>query len=328
MLQIFILLCSMITPLFSLGMEDKCSCKIAVAIIAYNRPEYLERCLKSIERNPESQSLPFYFFLDGGPDATQEENHQLIASSSIAHREIILRPRNYGIIKNHFDSKRFLFDQCHYDKVIVIEEDVEFTSDYFAKLLSLDRWARSTYDNIGSTQLWSECKLSRAEKCDSILNVKETKPFWSFVTYCIHKKAWNAISPYLYEYEKLFVDPLLDNPLMAKARSKPECGPFKEAIWTWHQKILNSKLSPLFLDHERCLPPKIVLPKVYYIYNQDMLTAYFLAKKGLIRLQTIVNHAKHIGENGFLGRLPKSDFMFNIEEIPLPQEPVEWVYRN
>ena len=57
----------------------------AVAIIAYNRPEYFKQLLESLAKNPESQELPFFFFLDGGDRTAQEENSlKKISGSAIA----------------------------------------------------------------------------------------------------------------------------------------------------------------------------------------------------------------------------------------------------
>ena len=35
---------------------------VGVAIVAFNRPDYLKQLLQSIETNSESQQLPFFFF--------------------------------------------------------------------------------------------------------------------------------------------------------------------------------------------------------------------------------------------------------------------------
>ncbi len=303
---------------FSQNFSEKCG----VAVIAYNRPEYLTECILSIEKNPESQTLPFFFFLDGDQDLEQNMNFEIISKSLIANKYIILRPTNFGIIKNNVDAKRFLFDWCNFEKVISIEEDVVLTSDYFDKLIKLDNWAQSKYQNIATVQLWSYCSLNQTAKKNQIQKVRQTIPAWSFVTYCMGKKAWNAIAPYLYEYEKLFVDPLLNKSEFQLARSKPQNGPFVKKIEGWKKNMIYRIKKDRF-DPDSVLPiynKSQIRAFIKETFNQDCLMMMLFYLKGYTRLQTIVNHAKHIGQKGFLGEKNDEDFNYQLCEIPLDSD--------
>lgn len=52
---------------------------VGVAIVAFNRPWYLKELLDSLEKNPESLELPFFFF----SKAVLMPNKKKIAGSSM-----------------------------------------------------------------------------------------------------------------------------------------------------------------------------------------------------------------------------------------------------
>lgn len=279
----------------------------AVAIVAFNRPIYLKQLLDSLEMNPESQTIPFFFFLDGGPKSTQNENIGLIEKSKIKNKEIVIRDVNYGCPKNHIDSKRFLFDFCGYEKVIVIEEDIVVSKNYIRSLLGLHKWAKNTYANVGIVQMWTECFLSPLEKLQSLKEVRETDPFYSLVTYCMDKELWDAISPMLYTYEYVFIDPLLGRDDLSMSRSKPGFGVFAEEIKRWVvDTVFSSSREKEMQKWERddlpFLESKYDLREMMHsgrwCVSQDWMTSYSIWLSGSTRLQTIVNRVIHIGEEG------------------------------
>src|SRR5262249_49658539 len=157
------------------------------------RPEYFVQLLESLAKNSEAQELPFFFFLDGGDRAAQKENKRLIENAPFAHKIVIAREYNYGCPKNHIDSKRFLFDWCHFQRIVVLEEDLIVSKKYLEVLLHLHDWATAHYTNIGTVQTWTKCTLSRSEKADKLAVVQEKYPHWSLVTYCMGRNVWDAI---------------------------------------------------------------------------------------------------------------------------------------
>jgi|GEM_PF-2891111 len=279
----------------------------AVAIVAFNRPLYLKQLLDSLEKNPESQSIPFFFFLDGGPKATREQNIDLINKSKIKNKQIVIRDVNYGCPKNHIDSKRFLFDFCGFEKVIVIEEDIVVSKNYIRSLLGLHKWAKKTYANVGIVQMWTECFLSKSEKLKSLNEVRETDPFYSLVTYCMDKELWDAISPMLYTYEHTFIDPLLGRDDFSMSRSKPGFGIYAEEIkrWVVDTVFSSSREKEMQKWRKEYLPfleSKYDLREMMHsgrwCVSQDWMTSYSIWLSGSTRLQTIVNRVIHIGEEG------------------------------
>ncbi len=275
----------------------------AVAVVAYNRPHYFKQLLDSIAQNPESQTLPFFFFLDGGAPQEQAENWALINASPIQNKHVIAREINYGCPKNHIDSKRFLFDWCHFDRIVVLEEDLLLSNRYFETLLSLDDWAHERYTNIGTVQLWSNCRLSRKEKQAILSQVREVTPHWTMVTYALRRHVWEDIRPLLSTYET-FIDPLLGREEYQRARSKPKNGPTFLDYQKWIQKTAKS--------HDRkAILSQFDSPQWNSIYwvkswspngeipmNQDQITSFSIWLAGYTRLQTTVNRVAHIGEKG------------------------------
>lgn len=289
-----------------------------VVVVAYNRPDYFKRVIESIERNPEASSLPFFFMLDGGPSAKQEENAKIIQNSIISHKYIILRDENYGCAKNLIDARRFMFDWCKFEKVIVMEDDLIVTPQYFGLLERLHRWATENYDNVGVVQTWNYCFLSVDEKRERLQDVIDSGYYWwSFVSYCIDRSAWNRISPILYEYESRFIDTLPQSPQFFKQRSKPGLSNLAPEIRQWIKKLIKQRqVSPLFPDRQfRVLP--IDLESFFssdaFEPNQDLMTGFALWMAGMIKVQTIVNRAKHIGEIGitFTNDIQWRDFGFD-----------------
>lgn len=146
--------------------------RTAIVILAFNRPFYLQQLLSSLEANQESNHLPFYFMLDGGSHASQSENNMVIEKSAIKNKHIIFRDRNYGICKNLIDAKKFIFDWCNYEKIIVLEDDLIVSPHYIKVILDLHDWAKKEFDNMGTVSCWTYCFLDKEAKQAKLALVK------------------------------------------------------------------------------------------------------------------------------------------------------------
>lgn len=270
----------------------------AVLVLAYNRPDYFEKCLKALEKNPESEYMPFIFALDGGSGSKQKELSELIKNSNIKNKQILMREYNYGCPKNYIDAQRYAFDTCKFEKLIVIEDDVVITDSYISLMLNFHTWANQQYSNIGVVQGWSLCWLSPEQKANRLDQVTENSLYWSFVTYCLDKKTWNTIKPLLYTFEK-YIDTI---PLKyKKERSRPEFSSLDKHIREWvkdsvkhKKKIFKSGdyISAYSKKHEKAFLSKKFKP------NIDHVMGFALYMNNLIKLKTVVNRALHIGVEG------------------------------
>ncbi len=277
---------------------------VGILIVAFNRPDYLAQVITSLEHNPESQTLPFYFFLDGGPHAKQPENVALINASKIKDKTIILRERNYGCPKNHIDSKRFMFDWCNFEKVIVIEEDLEVSPSFINLNLKLHEWAKKTYSNVGVVQCWSYCYLTKEEKLKHLHEIEDSeKQCWSFVGYCFDKEIWNHMKPILYEYES-FVDQIPYTQDCARGRSKPGESLMAQPIRAWVKNLIAQRKPMVEAAGKHCIPTTVdawfnnTFCAETFQPNQDVMTIFSLLMAGYIKVRTIVNRARHIGAEG------------------------------
>lgn len=285
---------------FFQNFSHKINHKIAVAIFCFNRPHYFDVALRSIENNPESNYLPFFFFLDGGPNSKQNEYVKIIENSNIKHKYIITRLENYGIGKNIIDARRFLFEFCNFETLILTEEDIQVNDTFFEFLLKLHSWAHNNYKNIGTVQCWNqECLLTDKQKLASLQLLKPVNPWWSGVCYTQTKKVWSDIAPILYYYEKNFIDTLEKN---SRFKSKPARGPYAGQIKNWLKSLaqhrVNNNENSTFLKFDNKKIINHIKSSKNSAGNQDCVNAIALWLKGYERLQTVVNHLIHIGEDG------------------------------
>ena len=311
---------------------------VGIVIIAFNRPHCFKGLIESLEKNAESQTLPFYFVLDGGPRATQKENVDIINQSSIKHKEIILRPRNFGCPKTVIDAHRFMFDWCGFKKIIYLQEDLIVSPFYIKLILNLHEWATSNYSNVGIVSCWSYCFLSKEEKVNKLAFVQEPpiKYWWSLLTYCLDSNVWNDIKSILYEYER-FIDEIPHTEEFAKARSKPHCWVGAPKIYAWvtdlcSRKIEADKNFSHFQFHTvlgKALFPNVNIYKTirnHYSKKQnskklvgiseDHITIFSLWIKGYMKIETVVNRLIHTGDEGITMN-PKLIHLSKINDIKL-----------
>ena len=97
-----------------------------IILLAYNRPEHVERAVASLLRNAEAAQSDLYIYCDGakpGTDPAPVERVREIARSVEGFREVhlVMRERNYGLAANVIDSVTQVVNA--YGRVIVVEDD-------------------------------------------------------------------------------------------------------------------------------------------------------------------------------------------------------------
>ena len=151
---------------------------IAVVVIAYNRPEYLDKALTSIFRtHPGGSAFPVYVSQDGPNNAVTAVAKRHGAQSLVHPRKPLELPRGsyiakmqgYAYLSVHYGwALRTLFGlgsggeggQGPYAGVIILEEDIEISADFFsyfnatARLLDQDEslLCVSAYNDNGQGQ--------------------------------------------------------------------------------------------------------------------------------------------------------------------------------
>ncbi len=293
----------------------------AVLVIGYNRPNYLSECIKSLERSQETNTICFIFALDGGPEATQEENSELIKQALFKNKIIMLRKHNYGCPKNHIDAQRFAFDWCKFKKVIILQEDMRVTSGFVPFMFNFHNWAAKNYTNIGAVEASSFSFLSAEDKKNNNNLVAEDDAWWLFRSYCIDSFAWDTIKPILYTYESLLDKiPLTDT--YSQIRSKPELWEESYRIKEWTDSLLqeNKSIAPSSISH--------FISNNYAswyfrfgLFNEDNIMALAFYLHNLVKLRPLAARALHSGEFGISSDVSKRECdrlrgKVNLDEMP------------
>ena len=266
-----------------------------IVVIAYNRPDYFQQVVDTLEKNPESQTLPFFFVLDGGLNATQKENVHIILKSKIKYKEIIKRKINYGCGKNILDARRFMFEWCGFDRIILFEDDLVVSPEYISLTLNLHSWAKKNYDNVGVVQCFNNRLLSYEQKKEQLDVVEET--YGNFWGYCLDKDTYNDIKDLLNEYDKKYLNIVLSH--------EPNC--IDIANWMkWNldkRPVVHKKRQfKSIMDYENIFNLRVqslLKRKNERRYGQDIEMRFALYKAGYIKITTKVNRAVYIGKSGF-----------------------------
>lgn len=280
--------------------SEKSGIDTAILITAYNRPEYFQKVLEAIAQNPESEEIAIFIFVDGGPNAKQQEHIEIFSSFRFPHGYLIAHEENLGCEKNVIDSRRFMFDHCGFERVIIMEDDHVISPDGIALLLRMHEWGKRNIEGFGAVTLWSDRKLSQEEKINHLTvltepyrrKMKASKQgqeyyilplYWVF---CIDKEVWDEIKEMQYEYEKRFIlTPKFDRKL------NPQ-------IYRWErEKLLQAKELYDRTDPARSkiLGNPISIPLVPF---QDGVTEVSLREKGRRYVIPAVNRMENIGVYG------------------------------
>jgi hypothetical protein len=289
---------------------------IGVLVICYNRPDYFKSCIQSIMRNKKTKDLTFIFALDGGKNSKQAEYLDLIKKANLPNQHILLRDRNYGAPKNKIDGHRFAFEQCNFEKVIFMEDDLIISDYYFDFILNFHRWATTKYSNIGVVQGWNSNGVPTELLLSNALHIKEGyESWWSFVSYCMSKEVWNKINSFLYKYEAL-IDLIPLDSEYDFIRSKPN-GLGSKIVLQWDKHyliedlIMDSLMETKPLSNNKNFTSKLTISKIKNIKTQstsDCIFGISLLINSLVKLTPYASRIKHIGENGITMTSNKINF--------------------
>lgn len=268
---------------------------VGVLVTAFNRPDYFKKTLESLEQTPEAQTLPFFFIIDGGPRALQAEHAAIFESSSIKKKHLILLNQNYGNGRNVLDARRFMFEWCNFDKILVFEDDIVVTPEYITLTLRLHEWAQKNFDNVGAVSCYNDCFLDDTEKEKHLSDVEATiDKYWG---YCMDRATHNDIKDLLDEFEQRY---LIDTPV-----GEPNCALI--GAWMMYHMKTRSHIKPT----KRSMPSIIDYHKYFQYYiaklqdraglrrdGQDMETRFSFFMRGKVKISTTVNRARYIGIDG------------------------------
>ena len=274
------------------NISKKIKSNTAILVIGYNRLDYFQSAVNALEKTSESQTLPFFFILDGGPNARQAKHFAIIRKSKIKNKNIILRNTQYGCGRNMIDARRFMFEWCEFERIVLIEDDIIISPEYITLVLNLHDWAKKHYDNVGLVSCMNTCLLSLKKKRRLLDVVEETyNNFWA---YCMDRQCYNDIKDLLDEYEeKCLISPKQLNSRAIAQWMKYNLYSKSEIV---REKIFRSTIDYKTIFQKRIRKLKKEKKKKRDEQSVPMRLALF--KAGYIKLSTHVNRGLYIGKNG------------------------------
>ena len=264
--------------------------KTALACFGFGRPEFYQRMLKSVGNCSEiiNQEIDVFHFLDGGEGSMQQDLKSVIEKSGTPYKEIIAREGNYGVGRQLISARRELLDIRSYDRIIMMEDDIEVGKTYFSAILSLSDWSQD-YEDVGTVQVWNVQSGSKEDLSNRMGELVLTNRH--FITYCLSKKVWDKIKPMIYEYEQKY---LLKKDYLKRPHYRIRyfmSKQIKKGVQKQSGNLLN--------------PPKQAIshpfPKIDWRRSptsQDAITSLALHNAGLVRITTLVPRAFYFGDTG------------------------------
>jgi len=226
-------------------------------------------------------SVDCFLFVDGGRNSAADEYIRAVHGPGF---EVHARPSQFGCGRNLIGAREYLFEECKYDRVIILEDDVVVSSNYIQFMSNLADFG-DRYPSVGVVAGFSPILLTEAEKIENAGNVFLGDSNW--ISYLMYRRTWESISDDMKEYRSRF--------LPGDYHNRPNA-----AIRRWVSDGLKT-VCPLSVE----TIPKGVLDfwnrQTYKFYHetgatgQDGTTCAMLVKHGLAKLATQVNRCSHIG---------------------------------
>ena len=262
--------------------------RTALLLIGFNRVDYFDETLTSLEANPEAHDCDLHVYLDGGPKANQEALHKRIDSSSFENITVVARDENWGIGRHLIDARRRLFDQQNYDRVLLFEDDMVLAPSYVATLLNIMDWSMD-YNDIGTVMAYNINHAAPEVQASQTNEVIATnRHFWG---YGMAKSVWDDIKSVVYEFEQRY---LTDVAYADRSH--------RSIRWRFIRSV--AKKGRIERPGNSLVPESILTaPFSTFPYkcptSQDAITALALWRHGYARLTTRVSRAKYVGQEGF-----------------------------
>jgi hypothetical protein len=227
--------------------------------------------------------MPVVLACDGGPDAAQYENAAIAIRAKIPGLHLLMRPEHYGIGRNVYEAKRYLFEECKFDRVFYVEDDIRMSPHLMTLLQNMMAWIKANYSN--------ECVVSTAVFCNMPLEEKQASLGlvsdcgYSLCNHMMSRECWILTRPWMQEYVQRFL----------------QC-PYKDRdiarIGDWMRGI--AERLPVHCGNR---PFPVHWPaKEYFtsrpVSSQDGAMALALRLAGFSHAVALVNRAWHVGQTG------------------------------
>jgi hypothetical protein len=239
-----------------------------LAIMSFNRPDYLVQVLDSLRAQPGIEQRDIFLFQDGGRHAVTEIQHakpEQIAACVAAFRQAfphgrVMRARsNLGVAGNFHRAETFLFREMGADCAYLFEDDLVLSPRYLATLDRM-REAAEASGEVGYFACYGKLNATEEEQRRDPAQLQALAHLWGFGLFRAH---WEAMQPEMVEY--------YDIVLGRDYRSRP------------HAEILQA-----YREREILVS----------VSSQDDVKKAVTYALGKVALNTTLVHARYIGEQG------------------------------
>lgn len=183
-----------------------------IAILSFNRPDYLRQVLASLaaQQSAALDRRKIILFQDGWHNAYSnrgaarfEDIEACIAAfrAAIPHGEVMAAPNNLGVAENYRRAETHLFETLDSDCGFFLEDDLVLAPRYLATLDAL-RAATEGVDAVGYFACYGNLQASLADQLARPGLMRRLEHLWGFGLYRRH---WRAMQPLLAEYYDLVV---------------------------------------------------------------------------------------------------------------------------
>ena len=261
--------------------------KSAILLLGFNRIDYFTKVLNSLEQNKAAYKHDLFVYIDGGPNAKQDEIKELISNSKFSDVEIVCRVNNWGIGRHLIDARRRLFDELGYDRILLLEDDLVLGEHYVETVFKISDWA-SEYDDIGTVTAYNINNSTLENQSNQISHIIATnRHFWGYV---ITKTVWDEIKHIIYQFETKYL-----------TKSSYTNRAHRRIRWLFMAKWINKKrmLKSKNLVPQHCRTPPFPRIPFQIATSQDAITALALWHHGYHRITTRVSRAEYIGVEGY-----------------------------
>lgn len=252
--------------------------RIAIAVMSFDRPHYLERVLQTvIGQTPFARLQPdFFLFQDGAKslrsgasfgDTARLAEAQTVFSRYLPEGQVMSSAYNLGVALNFDRAERTLYEDLGYDVVLFLEDDLVLQPTYFRiveRLLDLTA-ARSDIGMVSARGFANDTPLlqQRAEAARVALMDEHN---WAFA---MRRATWRQRDQVLRPYLELM------RQVDYRERDK---GDMKLALHTLQRSLGRYGRG--------------------YLTSQDSMKNMAFELLGIHRLTTFANFARYIGKEG------------------------------
>ena len=241
--------------------------KLAVAIMSFNRPDYFDQVLQSINTQTD-KDVDFYLFQDG---PINKYSYRRCANSSDIYKCVELYnfylPKglahvhdcNVGISENFNKAEELLFNTYNYEAVLFLEDDLVLSPWY----ISIIKKMLKAYDDteVGMVCAYGDHNISLDAQFKYPNMIKSIDHLWGYAT---TKRSWEQRKPYYDEWFNQFI------------KDKDYAMRDHNEIFKWYNSIGFNPLAT----------------------SQDAARTISMLRAGQVGITTVTNNGEYIGKVG------------------------------